>query len=169
MLSLKTLTIAGLIMISTSCATIVSKSNYMVTVDSTPRDAEVTVTNRNDVQIYAGKTPALVRLKSGAGFFRAAMYEIKISKEGYATKTIMIRATLNGWYLGNLLFGGVIGFLIVDPATGAMYRLNELDINETLRNEPKTAAATQTQTPQLRVYDINEIPENWKGKLVAIK
>ncbi|WP_207510207.1 PEGA domain-containing protein [Longitalea luteola] len=159
--------LAGLITLSSSCATIVSKSSYMVTVDSTPRDAQVTVTNRNDEQVYSGRTPALVRLKSGAGFFRAAAYEIKISKEGFATQTVSIRASLNGWYIGNLLFGGLIGFLIVDPATGAMYRLKELDINETLHQETKTTAVTQT--PQLHIYDINNIPESWKNKLVAIK
>lgn len=30
---------------------------------------------------------------------------------------------MNGWYIGNLLFGGIIGLLIVDPATGAMWTL----------------------------------------------
>lgn len=165
--STKTLALAGLIMISSSCATIVSKSKYPVTIDSTPRGADVTVTNRRGDQIFSGKTPTLVRLKSGAGFFTNAKYAIKISKDGFTTKTVELRATLNGWYLGNLVFGGLVGLLIVDPASGAMYKLKQLDVNETLENDGKTAAATQTH--QLRIYDINEIPESWKNKLVAIK
>jgi hypothetical protein len=40
-------------------------------------------------------------------------------------------------------------------------------VNETLETDAKTAATTQTH--QLRIYDINEIPESWKSKLVAIK
>lgn len=30
---------------------------------------------------------------------------------------------MDGWYWGNILFGGLIGMLAVDPATGAMYKL----------------------------------------------
>jgi hypothetical protein len=36
---------------------------------------------------------------------------------------------VDGWYFGNLLFGGLIGLLIVDPATGAMYKLEPNEIN----------------------------------------
>jgi hypothetical protein len=165
--STKTLALAGLIMISTSCATIVSKSKYPVSIDSTPRGADITITNRRGDQVYSGKTPTLVKLKSGAGFFTNAKYAIKISKDGFTTKTVELRATLNGWYLGNLVFGGLLGLLIVDPASGAMYKLKQLDVNETLESDAKTAATTQTH--QLRIYDINEIPESWKNKLVAIK
>lgn len=36
---------------------------------------------------------------------------------------------MDGWYFGNILFGGLIGFLIVDPATGAMYTLKPDTLN----------------------------------------
>lgn len=163
----KTLAIAGLISISTSCASIVSKTSYPVTVDSSPRGAEVTITDRRGDLVFGGKTPVLVKLKSGAGFFKNAKYSVKISKEGFTSKTVELRATLNGWYFGNLVFGGLLGLLVVDPLTGAMYKLKQTDVNETLQNDIKTASVTQT--PQLRIYDINEIPESWKRKLVAIK
>ncbi|MDD5412721.1 MAG: hypothetical protein PHF31_15155 [Methylobacter sp.] len=32
---------------------------------------------------------------------------------------------MNGWYFGNLVFGGFVGILIIDPATSAMFRLPE--------------------------------------------
>ena len=167
MLSLtKTLVIAGLITIGCSCASIVSKTSYPVTVDSEPRDADVTITNRRGQEIFTGKTPALVKLKSGAGFFTNAIYEVRISKEGYTSKSVALRATLNGWYFGNLLFGGLIGLLIVDPATGAMYKLKETAVIEKLEINSKTTAV---QNHQLRIYDINDIPASWKDKLVAIK
>jgi hypothetical protein len=165
--STKTLALAGLIMFTCSCATIVSKSKYPVTINSTPVGANVTITNHRGEQIFSGKTPTLVKLKSGAGFFKNAKYDIKISKDGFTSKTVELKATVNGWYFGNLLFGGLIGLLVVDPATGAMYKIKQLDVNETLQNDTKTAAATETT--QLRIYDINEIPESWKSKLVAIK
>jgi len=164
--SSKILVVAGLITFSTSCATIFSKAKYPVTINSTPQGADVTITNRRGEQIFSGKTPNLIKLKPGGGYFTPARYTIKITKEGFTSKTVELRATINGWYFGNFVLGGLIGLLIVDPATGAMYKLKQLDVNETLESETKTAA---TQTHQLRIYDINEIPESWKSKLVAIK
>jgi len=30
---------------------------------------------------------------------------------------------MNGWYFGNLAIGGILGMLVIDPLTGAMYRM----------------------------------------------
>ena len=54
------------------------------------------------------------------------------TKNGYDTKTVPEELKLNGRYFGNLLLGGVIGTLIIDPATGAMYKLETEFLNETL-------------------------------------
>ena len=40
----------------------------------------------------------------------------------------VLETRMNGWYLGNIIFGGLIGALIVDPATGAMWTFKENDI-----------------------------------------
>lgn len=147
-----------------SCATIVSKSAYPLHLNSEPRKATVTVTDRKGKEVYNGLTPAVVNLKSGAGFFKKAIYTITFSKAGFKERTVEISATLNGWYFGNIVFGGFLGLLIVDPATGAMYRLNEKLIEETLE-EVKDV----TQQPRtLQIKDINTIPENWKKALVKL-
>ncbi|XXQ51474.1 hypothetical protein ACA040_000098 [Xenophilus aerolatus] len=44
-----------------------------------------------------------------------------MKKDGYADKEITITPTVSGWYIGNILFGGLIGMIGVDPATGGMY------------------------------------------------
>jgi hypothetical protein len=41
-------------------------------------------------------------------------------------------STLSGWYFGNILIGGLIGLLIVDPLTGAMYDLEPENIEQSL-------------------------------------
>ena len=53
-------------------------------------------------------------------------------KAGYKTSEVRIHSTINGWYFGNLLLGGVIGMVVVDPLTGAMYTLSPDHIQETL-------------------------------------
>jgi hypothetical protein len=36
----------------------------------------------------------------------------------------MLTSTIDGWYWGNLLIGGIIGMVFVDPLTGAMWKLD---------------------------------------------
>ncbi len=51
-------------------------------------------------------------------------YKIKFSKAGYGDQVVVVRGKLDGWYFGNILFGGLIGMLIVDPITGKMWKLS---------------------------------------------
>ncbi|HUQ96637.1 MAG TPA: hypothetical protein VM010_03160 [Chitinophagaceae bacterium] len=147
-----------------SCATIVSKTKYPIRIESLPEKASVIVTDRKGKEVYAGLTPAIITLRSGAGFFQKAIYTITFNKAGFKERTIDVSATLNGWYFGNILFGGFLGFLIVDPATGAMYRINEVAVAETLE-ETKDVSLQQHS---LTIRDINTIPESWKKKLIKL-
>ena len=57
-------------------------------------------------------------------------------KPGYQTEAIVLEGTPGGWYIGgNLLFGGGMGWLIVDPATGAMWTLHPKMIEQPLDKE----------------------------------
>ena len=64
---------------------------------------------------------------------------------------------MNGWYIANIIFGGLIGLLIIDPATGAMYTLSPKDVNAVLDS-------TQSQTAQnkskqsLTVMLVKDVP-----------
>ena len=157
---------APMLMLLSSCATIVSKSAYPVSIDTNPAGAQVSITDKKGKEIYKGTSPSVVRLKSGAGFFSRAEYQVRLSANGYAEKVIPVTFRLNGWYLGNIVFGGVIGLLIVDPASGAMWRIdrNADNINETL---VKTTASITV--PTLKIMDIKDISQDMKGSLVRIK
>ncbi|MCH5598514.1 hypothetical protein [Niabella ginsengisoli] len=48
--------------------------------------------------------------------------------EGYKTYETNLTKKFNAWYLGNIAIGGIIG-LIIDPITGAMYKLTPSEIN----------------------------------------
>ena len=61
------------------------------------------------------------------GYFSPEKYIIKASKEGYATQFTPIDYHISNWYwLGNLGFGFLVGWFIVDPMTGKMYYLDEV-------------------------------------------
>lgn len=100
-----------------NCASIFSKSDYPVTITSA-KPKKLTVQNRvTKSNVYSGTTPTTVTLSASQGYFKAAKYDI-ITANG----TQSLDATIDPWYAGNILFGGIIGGLI-DPATGAMWKL----------------------------------------------
>jgi hypothetical protein len=113
----------------TGCASIVSTNRYSVPVHGSPEGATVTVTDRRGNEVMRSTTPTVLPLSSENGFFVPATYRLNITKSGYAPVSRQVDANLNGWYLGNFIFGGVLGLLIIDPATGAMWRLDENPIN----------------------------------------
>lgn len=114
------------------CATIFEGSTQPVTFKSVPEAAGISITNRAGEKIHAGTTPVTLTLKRGAGYFKSEVYSVRIEKEGFKTKDLTVTGSVNGWYVGNILFGGIIGLLIVDPATGAMYDLAPDTINASL-------------------------------------
>jgi len=146
-----------------SCASIVSKSSYPLSINSNPSNARITITDKKGKEIYLGNTPATVKLKAGAGFFSRAEYQVRISSPGYDDKIVPITFKLNNWYFGNILIGGLLGMLIIDPATGAMWKIETEFLNETL------SKSTSSIDPEMKIVTINEIPESWKAHLVKVK
>lgn len=157
--------LSSMLLFATSCASIVSKSSYLIAINSTPSEAKISITDKNGIEFYTGQTPANLKLKAGSGFFGKARYQVKFEKAGYATKTVPVEFKLDGWYFGNILLGGLIGMLIVDPATGAMWKLETDFINETLVQ----STLNIDNNNELKVYELNDIPTEWKEHLVKIK
>jgi hypothetical protein len=157
-----TLGLAAALILS-SCASIVSKSSYPISINSSPSEAKITIKDKKGIEIYTGTTPATLKLKAGAGFFSKARYQVTFEKQGYDKKVVPIEFKLDGWYFGNLLFGGPIGLLIVDPATGAMFKLETEFLNETL-----TKSVTNINPQEFRFLDLNDIPSEWKNHLVLV-
>lgn len=150
-------------LIMSGCASIVSDSNYPVTINSTPTDAQFVIKNEAGVEIQTGRTPSTVTLKSGDGYFSSANYTVILKKDGFDEKTITIKSTMDGWYWGNILFGGVIGMLIIDPATGSMWKLPEgqsVSLDQSVANR-----ADQTS---LQIISLNEVPAEQRGQLIQI-
>lgn len=156
--------LVSLVIASSSCASIVSKNAYPVSINSAPNQAKVTIVDQKGVNIYSGKTPVTVELKSSASYFKRATYLLTLEAEGFEKKVVPIEFKVDGWYWGNFLFGGLIGFLIVDPASGAMYKLKTPPINESLI--PSTSDLEKGE--QFEIRTIDQIPDSWKENLVLL-
>lgn len=149
-------------LLSSGCATIFGRSNYNMVINSSPSGATLSITDKKGKEIYKGATPANVVLKSSAGYFSKAEYQLKFDLPNHEEKTIPLTSKLNGWYFGNILIGGLIGMLIIDPASGAMYKLPVTTINETLTKK------NIAQVPSLNVVEISSLTKEQVNQLQRI-
>lgn len=154
-----------IIVFAVGCATIVTKRSWPLKINSTPTGATVVITNKKNIEVFRGTTPAATFLQAGAGYFKKQSYSVKLSLPGFKDKIVRVSCKLSAWYLaGNLVFGGVIGWLIVDPLTGAMYRLDTKAINETFAN-----SSSDIEKPQLKIVAIDDVPPSLRSHLILIK
>lgn len=142
-----------------SCASIVSRSRYPVTFTTNPPGAGITIENRDGLKVYGGNTPATVMLNSSAGYMRREHYKITFYFPGQEPKVSYLSAQLNGWYFGNILIGRLLGMLIVDPATGAMYRIPDIYRHENVPNPEEGDWQEIEFKQELRILDVNNLPE----------
>lgn len=125
--SLSTVALAvSSLLLSSGCASVVSHRSWPVQVASNPPGASFEIRNTQGAVVRSGVTPAATELDSGSGYFTKANYTITLTHQGYTAANATIEPRLNGWYWGNLVFGGLVGLLFVDPMTGAMYRIDDL-------------------------------------------
>lgn len=131
----------------TGCATLFNGQSQAITISSAPEGAQVTVSNRAGQRVHVGETPVTLTLKRGAGYFRPEVYTLSFEKAGYAPQQLTITGSVHGWYFGNILLGGLIGMLAVDPVTGAMYSLPK-NVSATLQSQDALGA---TEAPRLEI------------------
>ncbi len=116
------------------CATIMGDGTQLIPISSSPLDASISIRDEKGVIFFKGKTPTTVTLpKSDGSYWGKKNFTVTIRKDGFDTQTIPIQANANGWYIGgNLIFGTLIGWFVVDPLSGAMYTLSPQEINASL-------------------------------------
>ena len=152
-------------MLLTNCATIFGGSRPKdVTLNSNPSGATVTVTDKEGALVHKGVTPTTAKLSRSTGYFSAASYHVTFVKKGYPQQNVDLRASMNPWYIGNLVFGGLIGFLIVDPLTGAMWTLDDQ-----YTAQLGTTAMNDTGSRSVQIVERSRIPKEWESHLVAIR
>jgi hypothetical protein len=130
----KIIALTGLLLVSllfTGCSSIVDGRAQHVKIDSTPTGATFSIFDKEGKTVTNNTTPANLILNRRHGYFNGEDYKMIFEAPGYYPYEVHVKSTVDGWYFGNLLFGGLIGLIIVDPATGAMYTLkpDTLDVH----------------------------------------
>jgi len=147
--------ISLLFVFASGCASIVSHANYPVTIETFPKGKEVSLVDKYGRTMYEGKTPTTLTLPASTGFFGPARYTLSILEEGKPVAKQQFSATLDPWYVGNILFGGLIGLLLVDPATGAMWKLND-----------HVLIGTNKSRRKVKISDLDKKPWEKEGETV---
>ncbi|MHD0644009.1 hypothetical protein ACYPKM_00065 [Pseudomonas aeruginosa] len=145
------------------CATIIDSSNKAVKLSTSPAGAHYEVYAGSELVAH-GETPNTVTLKSGKGYFEKQVYTVKFTLDGHESKSVVLTPTISGWYWGNILVGGLIGMLVVDPLTGAMYTLPK-SVDTTLASADAVSAA---QANSLVVANLDGLTAEEKARLIPI-
>lgn len=142
-----------------SCATIMNGSSQKISLQSNPDAAKITVTNKYGQVVASGTTPVTIKLKRGAGFFSSGEYTVRFEKPGYAPRDFTVDGSMSGWYIGgNILLGGWVGWLIVDPATGGMWKLSPKNIKAEMSLQQ---GAIWNNNSGLTVVLLEDVPQEY--------
>ncbi|MDI2112152.1 hypothetical protein [Commensalibacter nepenthis] len=133
------------ILILSGCASIVGSSKQNISINSNPDKASYVISDNKGNIIAQGETPSSVSLeKSDGSYFGGIQYTVTLSKAGYNDIKYQLKTSPNGWYyLGNLGFGGLIGWFAVDPFSSKMYKIRPKTLNQEL-----TPINPNTPTPE---------------------
>lgn len=167
-MKLRTLVLGAAVCLASGCATIVGDSTQMIPISSSPSDAEIVITDETGSVVFQGRTPASVVLhKSDGSYWGGKSYSVEISKPGYRGQTIAVESSANAWYIGgNFIFGGLIGWFVVDPLSGKMYTLSPQAINSTLGAE---AAHNNTATDgSISVVLLEDVPLALRSQMTPV-
>ena len=108
------------------CATIMRDNVDSITLNSSPSKIDIKIVDKDGITVFEGQTPTTVNLKTSAdGYFNPQYYTVYAYKDGYEDYQTRIDNHVSGWYWANIIFGGLIGLLIIDPNAGDMYYLEQ--------------------------------------------
>ena len=155
-------------LVVSGCATIVGQPTQTVPISSAPSEAKILVTDEAGAEVFSGLTPTSVTLNKSTGrYFGGKTFKVAISKPGFKTQVIPVEARPNGWYIGgNIICGGLIGWLAVDPFNGNMYTLSPEAVTATLTSE--TAHNNRATDGSIAILLLQDVPEQLRARLVRV-
>ena len=102
--------------LTSGCATIVKGSSQGVTVKTDPPGANCDLTRKGKSIGVVNPTPGTVQLGKGA-----SALDVSCKKPGYLDASAKLSSSFQGWTLGNVILGGIVG-IVVDAGSGAMHQ-----------------------------------------------
>jgi len=101
----------------TGCASIVAGGPSVLNVNTVPKDVKVTIVGLGNGETLSQNTPCIFTLNKNSD------YKVTLEYQGYKSEEMVIRRGINGWFWGNILFGGIVG-MVIDGVTQNMWDHN---------------------------------------------
>jgi len=138
------------------CASIMHGTGQKLNIASEPAGATVSVDDE-----VVGVTPVVAKLR------RNDPHTIAVKLDGYQPFQIRTTRHMDGWVLGNLVFGGPLG-LIIDFTDGAAYKLKPQDIAAQLA---RSNASAKVENGTLYVFLTRAADSTWQkvGQLQPVR
>lgn len=139
------------------CATIVSGPSWLE-MEANPANVEVNLVGVHNGTEKSLVTPFKIELD------RSTDYRLTVETENYPSEEIYIDREVNGWFWGNIFFGGPIG-MFIDYATENMWKHNQSLISLDL-----TSLSTAPDEIELKLPVKLEYPDSsYETVLLPIK
>ena len=146
--------------LTSGCATIVKGSTQDLTINTDPTGAACDLSRAGVVIGSVNPTPGTVQIKKDKNNI-----EVKCKKSGYTETSGDIPANFEGWTVGNVLIGGIIGFA-VDYGSGA---LNSYEPELLIKLTPEKFASAEDQTDFYEKWRADVLQNSAKAKIAASK
>lgn len=121
-----------MMMALSGCASVMHSGLREIPIASQPPGAKVSIYNRKNVLVTSQTTPFVAQLSPRLRFFQGQTYRVVFELEGFAPAEVQLKPKVSAWYFGNLVLGGPVGMLVIDPATGSMFNLVPDKIEQSL-------------------------------------
>lgn len=125
--------ILALVVALTGCTTVMSGKTQTVSFQSIPSGATVTI---NGAVIGVTPLSTMIEKKKGQA--------LTISKDGYKTFTTEMSTSLDPWFWGNIVVGGVLGST-TDAINGSIYQYAPGQFQVTLEPESGSKISSDTE------------------------
>jgi hypothetical protein len=162
---ISTLVLSFTALFSGGCASIVHSGNRSIDINTEPVGAKATMSKPDGSIVSVQTTPCTFSLDPRRGYFKGQSYTLKLELSGYKTTQVELHTELSGWYFGNIVFGGLIGLIIVDPLTGSMWNLAPDKIDQPLSS---SQAALIREHKGFVVVLASQITDNERKQMVRI-
>jgi hypothetical protein len=149
--------VAGASLFAGGCASIVHSGNRDISINTQPPGATASIRKSGggvEEVVTVQKTPCTVSLDPKKSYFRGQTYTLRLEMPGYQTSEVELTPKMSGWYWGNLLIGGLIGMLAVDPATGAMWNIEPDKVDQKLTGGQSSLIKNETGFVVVLVSDL---------------
>ncbi|MFO8087229.1 MAG: hypothetical protein R6T91_05395 [Bacteroidales bacterium] len=142
---------------------IAGKYKPLLNFSPAPHDNIIIIKNNENGKIYTGIPPVIIDLKSCQGIVNQREFSIYMMINYKIIHMIDVRCNDYEWQIGNIAFGGLIKWIIFDPNSKSVWKLEKVYDSNSLKSK------LLHTNKKLCILTREQVPNALKDMLVKIK